>query len=140
MSRAVTQLYDSCLAPAGLKATQFIILQTIASAGEIAQWELGEQLAISVDTLTRRLGSLRREQMMTMRKGTHKQERIYTLTEQGLSRLRAAEPYWERAQARLEATMGDARWKQLLSFSAEVSHAAQRALEIPMANTARAAR
>jgi DNA-binding MarR family transcriptional regulator len=140
MSRAVTQLYDSCLAPTGLKATQFIILQTIARAGEIAQWELGEQLAISVDTLTRRLGSLRREQLMTMRKGTHKQERIYTLTPLGQERLHAAEPYWERAQARLEATIGNARWQQLLSFSAEVSHAAQRALEIPMANPARAAK
>ena len=140
MSRAVTQLYDACLAAVAMKTTQFIILQTIASAGPLPQWELGEILNVGVDTLTRRLGSLRREELVTMHKGEHKQERIYSLTPQGRKRLAEAEPHWQRAQQRLQATLGADRWESLLRTTAEITAAANRALETPMTNTARAAK
>lgn len=140
MSRAVTQLYEACLAPVGLKATQFIILQTIARYGEVPQWELAKHLTVAVDTLTRRLASLRREELLSMRKGRHNQERIYRLTDKGRARLAQAEPHWERAQLRLRSTLGEERWHKLLSITAETARAAGQALNAPMVNCARAAK
>src|SRR5579885_1798914 len=52
-SRAVTQFYDLVLAPTGLKATQFVILQAIRSAGEIAQCDFAREFGIEVPTLSR---------------------------------------------------------------------------------------
>src|SRR5215831_2658617 len=58
-TRAVTQFYDLVLAPTGLKTTQFVILQEINAAGEIAQCDFAREFGIAVPTLSRRFGGLR---------------------------------------------------------------------------------
>lgn len=106
-SRALTRFYDLVLAPASLKATQFITLRTIEQHGEIAQWQLSKEYAIAPETLSRRLAVLRDAGLLNMRIGTRRRgERMYSVTPAGISKLRLAEPYWIRAQQRLGAAMG----------------------------------
>jgi hypothetical protein len=50
----VTQLYDDCLRPSGLRVTQFSILAAIARLGESSLKQLEDELAIDQTTLTRR--------------------------------------------------------------------------------------
>ena len=60
-SRAVCHLYDLVLRPTGLKVTQFVILQRVAEAGEIAHSQLAKDLGASVETLSRRLANARKK-------------------------------------------------------------------------------
>ena len=64
VTRVVTQLYDDCLRPSGLRVTQFSILAAIARLGEASLKQLEDELAIDQTTLTR---SLRQCQEITER-------------------------------------------------------------------------
>src|SRR5438309_675978 len=75
-SRALTELYDLVLVPTGLQASQFIILQAIYTAGEIAQCEFARSNSLSVASLSRRFGSLRKKEYIQIRKGERLGERI----------------------------------------------------------------
>ena len=57
VSRVVTQLYDDCLRPSGLRVTQFSILAAVARLGEASLKQLEDELAIDQTTLTRSLSS-----------------------------------------------------------------------------------
>src|SRR4051812_6271247 len=103
-SRSVTQLYDLVLSPTKLKATQFVILYAIEQEGEVAQCRLADHYAVSVETLSRRLGSLRRQGLIRLREERLHHQRAYSLTEDGRSELNKALPYWNRAQERLKRT------------------------------------
>jgi DNA-binding PadR family transcriptional regulator len=81
-----------------------------------------------VETLSRRLAVLRRKGLVSARIGGNHGERIYTLTERGKEALAKALPYWERAQSRLTATLGDAELRVLLrlcDLTVEAAHEAE---------------
>lgn len=125
-SRAVCHLYDLVLAPTQLKVTQFTILRTIAQAGEIAHCDLARQAIGSEETFSRRLASARRIGWVSMRIGD-RQRRMYRLTEKGEQVLRAAMPYWQRAQDRMRRELGEMDWQTMLRLAVRVAEAAVRA-------------
>jgi DNA-binding MarR family transcriptional regulator len=133
-NRAVTQLYDLVLAPVGIKATQFMALKSIFEAGEIAQCVYAREYGIAIETLSRRLGSLRRKGLVKMRRGDHHGERLYRITESGLELLFQAMPYWERAQYRLRTRLGEDGWHALLQMCECVSRAAKEAEQFRVRN------
>lgn len=135
-SRAVTQFYDLVLSPSGLKTTQFIILREIAEAGEVAQWQLAERLAIATETLSRRLGLARRKGLLMVRRGAKRGERIYRLTAYGTECLQNALPHWYRAQERLGRALGDCSLTCAIDLLNRITLAAQAAEEIRAANSA----
>jgi len=123
-SRAITQFYDLVLAPTGLKGTQFVILQAIQEAGEVAQCDFARDFAIAVPTLSRRFGGLRRKDYIQIRRGDRHGERIYSLTEKGMETYKNALPYWERAQYRLRTALGEDSWAQMLQLADRIRQAA----------------
>jgi DNA-binding MarR family transcriptional regulator len=126
-ARSATQLYDLVLRPTGLKATQFIILQTIEEAGEMAQWRFARDHALAPETLSRRLAILRKKGLLSMRAGGNHGERVYSLTSEGKRALDRATPYWERAQERLRRTLGTAEIQSLLQLCRSAVTAAKKA-------------
>ena len=54
-ARAVTQRYDEALRPAGIRLTQFTLLQMLSLTGPLTQGALSEQLAMDSTTLSRTL-------------------------------------------------------------------------------------
>ena len=74
VSRVVTQLYDDCLRPSGLRVTQFSILATVARLGEASLKQLEHELAIDQTTLTRSLTLL--ERAGVLERGSHPDGRI----------------------------------------------------------------
>ncbi|MFZ0632991.1 MAG: MarR family winged helix-turn-helix transcriptional regulator [Acidobacteriaceae bacterium] len=132
-SRAVCHLYDLVLAPTGLKSTQFIILQAIADAGEIAHCDLARTFAASEETFSRRLASARASGWVRMKLG-ERSRRVYCLTERGQMVLESAQPYWERAEDRLRRELGESDWSELSAFCKRVTGAAIHAEDAPVRN------
>ncbi|HEV2279898.1 MAG TPA: hypothetical protein VGS02_17095, partial [Acidobacteriaceae bacterium] len=132
-NRAVCHLYDLVLAPTGLKSTQYIILESISAAGEIAHCDLARQFAASEETFSRRLASARKAGWVCMKVG-ERHRRIYCLTERGRKLLETAQPYWERAEDRLRRELGDERWAGLNEYAARLTDAAVRAEYAPTRN------
>lgn len=135
-ARSVTQLYDVVLAPTGVKATQFVLLRAIAEAGQIAQWQLSKQLSIAVETLTRRLATMRRSGWIELQSGSDKREHLYRSTELGREQLERATPYWHRAQERLKEQLGEQAWNQTVTILDRLAVAAERSLTARMKNVA----
>jgi DNA-binding MarR family transcriptional regulator len=137
-SRAISHLYDLVLAPTGLKATQFIILNAIAQRGEIAQWRLADEYGISDDTLSRRLSLLRKKGLVSQRIGCeHPGERLYRLTTHGIQTVQDALPYWQRAEDRLRKAVGNSDdWELLLRSADRICSAAQLAESARFTNIA----
>jgi DNA-binding MarR family transcriptional regulator len=133
-SRAVTHLYDLVLSPTGLKATQFITLKAIAEAGELAQCDFAREYCVAVETLSRRLGALRRKGLIAVRIGPTHGERIYSLTPQGDECLRRAGPYWEAAENRLKKTLAISDWATVLNLCDRTMLAAQAAEQARIPN------
>jgi DNA-binding MarR family transcriptional regulator len=110
----VTQWYDAALRPAGLRITQFTLLQALARAGQpMTQGALGEVLAVDSTTLTRTLRPLERSQWIRRAAGTDARERRIELSAQGRRLLERAAPAWERVQRRFRAELGPRDWAAL---------------------------
>jgi DNA-binding MarR family transcriptional regulator len=132
-SRAVCHLYDLVLAPTGIRITQFIILNVIYEAGEVAHCDLARLFAASEETFSRRLASARRSGWVLMREDDRRR-RVYCLTEKGRQLRDSALPYWERAQNRLSLALGDRDWNALSDFADRLTEAAMLAEVIPATN------
>lgn len=132
-NRAVCHLYDLVLAPTGLKASQFMILQVIAEAGQIAQCDLAREFVVAVDTLSRRLAGARNQGLIVMENG-ERRKRVYRLTPKGKAEFERGAPYWERAQARLQNALGEEDWQMLSGFAQRVAEAAIKAESAGMKN------
>lgn len=116
-ARAASQLYDLALRPVDLRASEVTLLRVIGEAGEVAQWMLARDHATAIETLSRRLASLRRKGLVSLRKSdNHHGERIYSLTPSGQESLDRALPYWDRAQERLRETLGESQFAELLQI------------------------
>jgi DNA-binding MarR family transcriptional regulator len=135
-ARSVTQLYDLVLSPSGMKATQFVLLRAISNSGEIAQWQLSKDLSIAVETLTRRLATMRRLGWVELHAGSDRREHLYRATDLGQQRLEQAIPYWQRAQERLREQLGEDGWKEMQACLDRLARAAERSLSARMKNVA----
>ncbi|HTB15709.1 MAG TPA: MarR family winged helix-turn-helix transcriptional regulator [Bryobacteraceae bacterium] len=112
-SRVVTQYYEAFLRPAGLRATQFTLLQALVLAPEISQKQLSEVLEIDSTTLTRTLAPLRRQGWLSSHSAEDRRESRLSLTAAGMREYKRALPYWQKAQKSLEHDLGKEYWHHL---------------------------
>ena len=110
VTRAVTQLYDDCLRPSGLRVTQFSILATIARLGEASVKQLEEELAIDQTTLTRGLSLLERDGVIERASHPDGRIRATRLTSKGRRALAVAQPLWVQAQDKVLRELGAKAW------------------------------
>lgn len=120
-ARALTQMYEQALRPAGLRATQFTVLQFLSRAGEVLQGRLGEMLAMDSTSLTRTLAILVRKGWVAERKGADRRERWLRLAPDGKERLEDAAPLWEGVQLELKKRLGHEKWGSFLGLANEVT-------------------
>jgi DNA-binding MarR family transcriptional regulator len=113
-ARIVTQRYDQQLQPAGIKATQFTLLQALTRTGSISQGNLGELLGLDSTTLTRTLALLRRNGWIQTEPGQDRREVRLTLTAEGKRKYLSALRYWQSAQRQLRRVLSGAGWKQMM--------------------------
>jgi DNA-binding MarR family transcriptional regulator len=124
-ARAVTQHYDEILEPSGLRITQFSLLSVIRLLGTASIGQLAEVAVMDRTTLARNLDLLAREKLVRVRPGTDGRVREVSLTRTAESRLDAAFPLWEKAQARMSERLGAERMGRMLSDLSAAIKAAQ---------------
>ena len=109
-SRRVSQFYDTALAPAGLKSTQFSILSEVergSIAGPVTMCELATAMVMDRSTLGHNLRPLERDDLVVLRQARHDRRKRYVeLTAKGKSLLPRARQLWRRAEDRFERIFG----------------------------------
>jgi DNA-binding MarR family transcriptional regulator len=109
-SRRVSQFYDTALAPAGLKSTQFSILSEVergSIAGPVTMCELATAMVMDRSTLGHNLRPLERDDLVVLRQARHDRRKRYVeLTAKGKSLLARARQLWRRAEDRFERIFG----------------------------------
>jgi len=105
-SRSLTALYDEALAPARLKITQFSALRTIGRLQPVNVSRLAAEMALDRSTLGRNLLLLRRRGFVHFADGEDLRAWSIRLTPKANNLLEQAIPLWERAQAKVERTLG----------------------------------
>lgn len=116
-TRAVTQLYDDALRPAGMRATQFQTLMTIAETGNVTVTRLTRLLLIDQTTLTRNLAVLKRDGLLRDVQSSDGRLRSVKLTRKGERAIEAAIPLWSKVQKQVTNAIGMTGWA---SISAEL--------------------
>ena len=119
-ARALTQLYDDAMAPSGLRITQFSLLRTIARDGKARISELAEALLLDRTALSRNLDPLIARGLLSVAPGRDARTREIALTSAGLSALKAATPYWKRAQAQVGKRLGSSKLETLIETLTDV--------------------
>ncbi|NBC13505.1 MAG: MarR family transcriptional regulator [Gammaproteobacteria bacterium] len=113
-ARAMAQYYDAALAPAGIKGTQFALLNAVFLLERPGMQSLAEALGMDRTTLTRNLRPLETQALLVLQAGTDRRERHVVLTAEGLATLTAAQRLWEQAHGRLVHGLGADRSRRLL--------------------------
>ena len=111
-SRRVTQVYDHELAAVGLSLNQYSILRRSEREPRVLG-ELADELGMDRTTLTRNLSPLVDAGLLETVRGRDARRRMIGLTPSGRDRLAAAKPCWQRAQATLDAMLGQAGIQRL---------------------------
>ena len=112
LTRTVTRLYDSHLAEAGMKTTQYSLLRTIAQES-LPMAELARRLSTERTTLTRNLRPLIDAGWVALEPGADARQRIVVITPPGRDAIATARAAWRRAQTALETTLGRANVQEL---------------------------
>ena len=112
-ARAVTQLFDEALRPAGLRATQFGILAATMAMGPLTVTKLADVTVTDRTTLTRNLKLLAKKGLIRIQTGNDRREREVTLTDRGREALAKGYPFWQKAQTRVVKGLGEEQWKSL---------------------------
>jgi DNA-binding MarR family transcriptional regulator len=107
-TRRVSQLYDSVLAPSGLRSTQRSILIHIERAGTPAMGELAAALVLDRSALAHNLKPLERDgYIRVLVSEDDRRTRLVMLTERGQQKLAETAELWKEAQRRFEAAFGE---------------------------------
>ena len=106
-TRRISQLYDTALAPSGLKTTQRAILAQIGRSEPGTVGQLAEALVMDAGALAHTLKPLERDGLVAVTVDPNdRRSRVITLTRRGRARLAETEVLWARAQASFEAAFG----------------------------------
>jgi len=119
-ARALTQLYDDAMAPAGLRVTQFSLLRTLANEGPRRITELADRQLLDRTALSRNLDPLIEKGLVAVAPGRDARTRDVALTAKGAAALRRAEPFWKQAQADVAARIGAAKLDSLIATLGEL--------------------
>jgi DNA-binding MarR family transcriptional regulator len=121
-ARHVSQFYDQCLAPTGLRTTQFSILLKLRRLGPMTINALAREMVMDRTTLGRNIQPLQREGLIVVETGsTDRRSKELRLTEAGAARLTMAIKGWKKAQTQFEAVFGTDRSSEMRSLMRAVS-------------------
>ncbi len=120
-ARAVTRLYDQALQKFGIRSTQFSILVAVAKFQPVSISRLAAVLVTDHTTLTRSLGLMKRQGLLSISPRSIKRQRFLTLTAQGEKVLSEALPEWRNVQERFVQLVGADYWLKLRNELENVS-------------------
>lgn len=120
-ARHVSHFYDQCLAPSGLRTSQFTILAKLKRSGPLTINALADIMVTDRTTLGRNVLPLERDGLISIEASpADRRAKQLVLTAAGDKRLRAAAKLWSAAQARFETVFGARRAAELRALLATV--------------------
>ncbi len=125
-SRAATQFFDAVLQPSGLRSTQFVLLALVRAGEPVAPARLAQSMVMDRSTLSRNIRPLADAGLLVAGKREGARGTTLSLTPKGVRTLTAAAPLWEKAQRKLVASIGAARWEALAPLLERVASAPAR--------------
>lgn len=105
-ARHISQLYDRHMARVGLRGTQYSILSKLNRLGAIPPGKLAEAMVMERTALSRAIGPLERDGLVSVGAGPNGRTRSVSLTAAGIAKFKAAQAQWRRAQAEFEGSFG----------------------------------
>ena len=106
-SRRISHLYDTMLAPSGLRSTQRAILVQVARSGSPTMSELAAALVLDRSALNHNLKPLQRDGLLTtIVDPNDRRSRLIQLTKLGEAKVGESRIAWAKAQERFEAIFG----------------------------------
>ncbi|MBV8212842.1 MAG: winged helix-turn-helix transcriptional regulator [Verrucomicrobia bacterium] len=123
--RRLLHIYDTVLAPTGLKLCQFGILSALNGRGAAlpSVQELAEELVLDRSTLGQNLRPLERDDLVTLLTDPRdRRVRLIALTKSGIAKYNEARPYWQAAQERFEAVFGEDEAAKLRSVLLSIAY------------------
>jgi DNA-binding MarR family transcriptional regulator len=106
-TRRISQLYDTALAPSGLKSTQRTILAQLGRSEPASVGQLAEALVMDAGALAHTLKPLERDGFVSVTVDPHdRRSRLIKLTRQGRAKLAESDVLWAKAQSGFEAAFG----------------------------------
>ncbi len=117
-ARRLTQIYDTKLAPCGIKSTQLMMLAAIERKGELTVNDLAQIMVLDRTTTGKNLKPMEREGYLNSAVSkADRRSRSITLTAKGKAMLIRAYPLWKSAHDEFQRTHGAgfaARYRQML--------------------------
>ena len=122
-ARAITRVYDEELRQTGLRPSQVEVLVTVAANSELSISALADELGMDRTTLTRNLRPLEKRGLVALSAEGRHRTRLVCLTPTGETALGGLVGHWERAQAAMERSLGEAGVATVRRSSAAIASA-----------------
>lgn len=120
-AQQLTKTYDAVLAPSGLTANQFSLMNYIRTLEVPTMRYLAESSGLDRSTLGRNLRVLEKQGLVTLGVGTDARTREIRITKAGRDSMRRATPLWEGVQDTLAARLGQQNRAQLKALLNELT-------------------
>src|ERR1700730_11649588 len=106
-TRRISQLYDTALAPSGLKTTQRAILAQLGRSEPATVGQLASALVMDAGALAHTLKPLERDGLVVVAVDPDdRRNRLISLTRQGRAKLTETDALWAKAQSGFETGFG----------------------------------
>lgn len=112
-ARAISQRYDTALAPHGLTSPQFNLLGILAHAGLRSLSQIANTSTTDRTTLNRSMGLLERMELVESAAGRDKRTRRFMLTAKGRKLHSAARADWLEVQQTVHGEISRSRFDRL---------------------------
>lgn len=124
LAREISQIYDQCLRPAGIRSSQYGLLRCIATLPEPFISDIGRALSMDQTTVTRNVDKLTKMGLVRTRADrSDPRRKAVALTAAGKAKLAEARALWEEAQARMQDSLGAKNMENLLRLLQSASAA-----------------
>ena len=120
-AQQLTRVYDEALAPAGVSANQFSLMNLIRTAENPTMKDLAEASDLDRSTLGRNLRVLEKRSLVAMQVGSDARTRVIALTGEGRAALRRATPLWQQLQDDLGGRLGQKKRSQFRQLLTELT-------------------
>lgn len=114
--RVLTQYYNECLAPEGIRATQFAVIRALKALKESNANQLIDILVLEQASLSRLLKLLVRDGLVKELPGVDGREKRISLTTEGELLYGRASKRWQVAQKQLQKHLGSNHSAELLEL------------------------
>jgi len=106
LNRMVSAIYDSALAGAGLKTSQFSLLVAVANRDKARPAELIKLLQMDESTLSRNVERMCARGWLRLERNEDRRSHLIEVTDKGRALIRKCLPAWQQAQEEVSQRIG----------------------------------